>query len=223
MPRIARVVVPDYPHHITQRGNRQQQTFFYEKDYQFYIDLMSEWCSNLGVDVWAYCLMPNHSHLIVVPKSEDSLKHAIGEAHRRYTLYINSREGWKGHLWQGRFCSYILDENHLLAVTRYVEMNPVKAGIVKMPEDWAWSSASAHISRTDDKLVKVAPLLKLVTDEWKEFLSLPISERIASEIQSHEKTGRPLGSDSFVTKLETVVGRVLKPEKAGRKLKKHNK
>ena len=118
MARLARVVAPGLPHHVTQRGNRRQETFFCEADYEDYIRLMSEWCSRWDVDVWAYCLMPNHVHMIVVPQSEEGLRRAIGEAHRRYTRRINFREGWRGHLWQGRLASYPLDERYLLAATR---------------------------------------------------------------------------------------------------------
>ena len=110
MPRIARVVAPGFPHHVTQRGNRRQRTFFCDRDYQTYVELMAQWCSRCGVEVWAYCLMPNHVHLIVVPESEDGLRRAIGEAHRRYTRHVNFRKRWRGHLWQGRFASYVLDE-----------------------------------------------------------------------------------------------------------------
>jgi putative transposase len=108
MSRLARIVVPDYPHHIIQRGNRRQQTFFCDEDYEAYISLMAEWCGHLGVEIWFYCLMPNHVHLIAAPKSEDGLRRAIGEAHRRYTRRINYREDWRGHLWQGRFSSYVM-------------------------------------------------------------------------------------------------------------------
>ena len=99
MARIARIVVPGYPHHITQRGNRRQQTFFNDEDYQAYIELMSHWCREHAVVIWGYCLMPNHVHLIAVPADEDGLRHAIGEAHRRYTRRVNFRQGWRGHLW----------------------------------------------------------------------------------------------------------------------------
>ena len=91
MARIARVVAPGFPHHITQRGNRRQKTFFNDTEYQAYIDLMSEWCCRFNVEVWAYCLMPNHIHLIA--KSEDGVRSAIGEAHRRYTQRINFHKG----------------------------------------------------------------------------------------------------------------------------------
>jgi putative transposase len=153
MARIARVVAPGMPHHVTQRGNRRQQTFFNDDDYRSYQALMSEWCDAHNVEIWAYCLMPNHIHLIAVPKAKDSLKLAIGEAHRRYTRRINFREGWRGHLWQGRFSSFIMDEGYLLACTRYIELNPVRAGLAKKPEDWPWSSALPHILGENDTLV----------------------------------------------------------------------
>jgi putative transposase len=110
MPRIARVVAPGFPHHVTQRGNRRQQTFFCDDDYRAYIDLMAEWCRRCGIEVWAYCLMPNHLHLIAVPSSADGLRLGIGEAHRRCRRRVNFRERWRGHLWQGRFASFVLDD-----------------------------------------------------------------------------------------------------------------
>lgn len=114
MPRIARVVAAGLPHHVTQRGNRRQQTFFSDEDYEAYLELMVHWCSCCGIEVWGYCLMPNHVHMIVVPDSADGLRRGIGEAHRRYTRRVNFRERWRGHLWQGRFASYVLDEHYLL-------------------------------------------------------------------------------------------------------------
>ncbi len=131
MARIARAVAPGIPHHVTQRGNRRQQTFFSDEDYQLYLELMSEWCMKYAVETWAYCLMPNHIHLIVVPETKEGLNLAIGEAHRRYTRHINFRERWRGHLWQGRFSSFIMDERYLSACTRYVELNPVRSGLAK--------------------------------------------------------------------------------------------
>ena len=133
MARIARVVAPGYPHHITQRGNRRQETFFCDDDYRAYIELMSEWLAKHKVEVWAWCLMPNHIHLIAVPQIQEGLARAIGEAHRRYTRRIDFRENWRGHLWQKRFASFPMDETHLLAAVRYVEMNPVTANMVEQP------------------------------------------------------------------------------------------
>src|SRR6056297_3541986 len=123
MARIARVVAPGVPHHIIQRGNRRLDTFFSERDYKEYLYLMADWCNRCKVEIWAYCLMPNHVHLIGMSQTEEGLRKGIGEAHRRYTLYINSENDWKGHLWQGRFASYPMDESHLIAATRYILMN----------------------------------------------------------------------------------------------------
>jgi putative transposase len=155
MARLARVVAPGFPHHITQRGNRRQQMFFCDEDYQAYLDLMGEWCGAHGVQIWAYCLMPNHVHLIAVPRSADGLRRALGEVHRRYTRMVNFREGWRGHLWQGRFASYVLEERYLLTAARYVELNPVRAVLVEAPTKYPWSSAAAHARGRDDGVVKI--------------------------------------------------------------------
>jgi len=215
MARIARVVAEHYPHHITQRGNRRQDTFFCDDDYRYYLQLMAAWCSKYRVKIWAYCLMPNHVHLIAVPESEDGLRRAIGEAHRRYTRQINFREKWKGHLWQGRFSSFLMDEKHLLTATRYVELNPVKAGMVSTPEEYRWSSAKAHMEGRDDTLVTVKPLLGMV-EGWRQFLSGDVSGDEYELLRKHERTGRPLGSKSFIKRLETKLSRILSPQKGGR-------
>jgi len=180
---------------------------------------MSEWCGLLNVEIWAYCLMPNHIHLIAVPATEDALRRAVGEAHRRYTRLINFREGWRGHLWQGRFSSFPMDESYLLAAARYIELNPVRAGLCAEAGEYAWSSAAAHLRASDDELAKVEPLLALV-DDWKGLLAWGIEEKQAEEIRSHEKTGRPLGSTSFIGKLEKQLDRVLHKMKPGPKRKK---
>jgi len=217
MARIARVVVPGTPHHVTQRGNRRQDTFFRDEDYEAYIDLMSEWCGKCDVEIWAYCLMPNHIHMIAVPESEQGLSRAIGEAHRRYTRMINLRKRWTGYLWQGRFASFPMDEHYLLAAVRYVEMNPVRARMVNRPEEWRWSSASTHLSGIDDRLVKVQPMLERVSD-WRELLASG-DERLYEEVRMHERTGRPLGHEGFVRRVSQLLGRDLEIKRAGRKKK----
>jgi REP-associated tyrosine transposase len=217
MARIARVVAPGLPHHVTQRGNRRLQTFFGDDDYQAYLELMSEWCAKYKVQVWAYCLMPNHVHLVAVPETKAGLNLAIGEAHRRYTRRVNIREGWRGHLWQGRFSSFILDQNHLLACTRYVELNPVRAGMVKNPQAWRWSSADAHVQRKDDILVRTKPLLAMIKSPWKKFLSVGIQESEVDLFRKHGRTGRPIGDDAFIDRLERLLDRPLKPKKPGPK------
>ena len=175
MARIARAVAPGFPHHVTQRGNRRQQAFFNDEDYQSYLALMSEWCMRFRVETWAYCLMPNHVHLIVVPETKDGLNLAIGEAHRRYTRRINFRE------------------------------------------DWRWSSAAAHITGKDDILVKTEPLLELANKPWKQFLAVDVEEPEIELFRKHERTGRPLGEDAFIEKLEHLLDRTLKPQKPGPK------
>jgi len=220
MARIARAVAPGIPHHITQRGNRRQQTFFNDEDYQSYLELMSEWCMKLNVRIWAYCLMPNHVHLIAVPETKEGLNLAIGEAHRRYTRRINFREGWRGHLWQGRFSSFIMDNRYLLACTRYVEWNPVRAGFVGKAENWPWSSAGPHMKSQNDILVDTKPLLEMINKPWEKFLSLDAHESEVTLFRKHERTGRPLGEDPFIEKMELLLGRTLKPQKPGPKKKK---
>ena len=215
MARIARVVAVGYPHHITQRGNRRQKIFFCEEDYLAYIDLMAEWCHKCQVDILAWCLMPNHVHLIAVPHKTEGLARAIGEAHRRYTRRVNFREKWRGHLWQERFSSFPMDENHLLAAARYIEMNPVASGLVARPEEYRWSSARAHLAGEADDLVNVAPLLELVPD-WQNFLALSSTEEL-DQFHRHERTGRPLGANGFIDELEQTLGRVLRRQKPGPK------
>src|SRR5688572_22130025 len=140
MPRLARLVVPGVPHHVTQRGSRRQIVFFSFDDYRSYLRLLGGHCLEAGTAIWAWCLMPNHVHLILVPAGTDGLRAAMAATHRRYTLGINRREDWHGHLWQERFASFPMDEAYLLACARYVELNPVRAGLVARPEQWLWSS-----------------------------------------------------------------------------------
>ena len=178
---------------------------------------MAQWCQRYNVEIWAWCLMPNHVHLIAVPHSKEDLGRAVGEAHRRYTRRINFRKNWRGHLWQERFASFPIDERYLLATARYIEMNPVAANLVQRPENYPWSSAQAHLKREDDQLVKVAPLLQLIPD-WSGFLALSSGEEI-DMIHRHERTGRPLGKNGFVENLEKLLGRRLRPQKPGPKKK----
>jgi REP element-mobilizing transposase RayT len=130
MARIARVVVPGVPHHVTQRGNRREITFFGDADYRLYRDLLGAAAAKARAEIWAYCLMPNHVHVIVTPKGEDGLRRTFGDLHRRYTAHVNARNQWTGHLWQARFSSVAMDEDHLIAAIRDVSLNPVRARLV---------------------------------------------------------------------------------------------
>ena len=216
MARLARIVIPNYPHHITQRGNRRQKTFFSADDYQIYIELLAEAKHDAGVSIWAYCLMPNHVHLIAVPDQEDGLARLFRHSHRRYTRHINFREGWRGHLWQERFHSFVMDQNHLLAAVRYVELNPVRARLCNNPQDWPWSSAGAHLNNKDDSLVTVAPMLQRVSN-WNDYLEVNESAASLNRLRQYSRTGRPAGNNSFIDQLELLSGRELHRKKPGPK------
>lgn len=217
MARLARIVVPGLPYHITQRGNRRERTFFEDADYKRYRTMLGDAARRAGSQVLAYCLMPNHVHLIVIPASEDGLRRTFADAHRRYTGMINARHQWTGHLWQGRFGAVAMDEAHLLAAVRYVALNPVRAGLVKRAEEWPWASTRAHLERRDDALVTVAPVL----DRYGDVATLleldgEESENVAwSALRKAETTGRPVGSAEWLAELERRTGRQLMPRDAG--------
>jgi putative transposase len=200
-----RMVVASLPHHVTQRGNRREAIFFEDGDHDIYRDLLAEQTRKAGVEVWAYCLMPNHVHLILTPTRADGLGLAVGEAHRRYTNFINARGRWTGHLFQSRFASVAMDETHLMAAVRYVNLNPVRARLVSRAEDWPWSSARAHLAGVDDNLVTVRPVL----DRTSCFADLLLQDRAEdfAALRRSEGSGRPLGTAEFVTGLERLLGR----------------
>jgi len=141
VPRRARSVFPGIAHHVTQRGNNRQQVFLSTSDYELYLKVLARHCRSCGVAIAAYCLMPNHVHLIAMPEAEDSLSKALGQTHAEYALAFNRSEGRSGHLWQNRFFSCPLDRDHLAQAQLYVELNPVRAGLVDEAWQWGWSSA----------------------------------------------------------------------------------
>ncbi len=208
MARLARVVAPGYPHHVTQRGCRRMRTFYRRSDYACYLNMLAERRLEVEVDVWAYCLMPNHVHLAVVPQSTDGLAALFQSVHRRHAWRVNRREGWKGHLWQERFYSVPMDEAHLIAAVRYIELNPVRAGLCDSPGEWPWSSVHAHRTGADDAVVSVLPMLQRVSD-WDAYLAEGNSEEDIKAIREHTGTGRPLGGKAFVDRLEALTGRRL--------------
>lgn len=216
MARLARIVVPNVPHHVTQRGNRREPIFFESGDQDVYIDLLARHCAKNGVAVWAYCLMPNHVHLVLTPQTTDGFARAIGDAHRRYTTFINARGGWHGHLFQSRFASVALDEAHLIAAVRYVSLNPVRARLVARAEEWPWASTRAHLAGSDDALVSVAPVLSRVRD-FPGLLDCAASETEFAGLRAAEGTGRPLGNEQFIEGLERLLRRRIARRAPGRK------
>jgi putative transposase len=217
MTRLPRLVIPGLPHHVTQRGNGRQRIFFEEGDYALYLDLFAQAAERAHCEVWAYCLMPNHVHAIVVPGDADGLRRTFGELHRRYTGYVNARARRTGHLWQGRFGSVAMDEAHLANAFRYVSFNPVRARLVARCADWRWSSVAAHLAGEDDHVVKVKPALEQVGD-FAAFLAEPFDEAAAyAPLRRAETVGRPVGSPEWLKGLEALTGRSLAPRKRGRK------
>jgi len=168
---------------------------------------MAQFCRAEQIEICAYCLLTNHVHLIAVPQSADGLRQAIGEAYRRYTRRVNFREGWRGHLWQRRFASFALDESNVLTAARYVELDPVRAGLVNAPSRYRWSSAAAQLRGRDDALVRVAPLLE-VAPNWRRLLISVIREEELKVLRGHEHTGRQLGDEAFLAALEQNLGRI---------------
>ena len=164
MARLARVVIAGVPHHVTQRGNGRQQTFFETGDYALYLDLLAAAAARAHAEIWSYCLMPNHVHIVLTPSDDGGLSRTFGDLHRRYTGYVNARRRTTGHLWQGRFGSVAMDDAHLVSALRYVALNPVRARLTERAQDWPWSSTRALIAGVDDHVVRVEPALARVGD-----------------------------------------------------------
>ena len=226
MPRVARIVIPDCPHHVTQRGNNRQDVFFVDDDRVSYLGLLKEEAQRHSVRVDGFCLMTNHVHLIATPKSTESLAKALGRTHFRYAQYVNRLHKRSGHLWQNRFYSCALDEDHYWTAMAYVEQNPVRARLVRCPWRYRWSSAACHCGQGKDRsgLLDLASWSDWVAEaDWKETLREMLDERMLSTVRLNTHRGRPLGSDSFLSKIESLVGRRLRPLPVGRPRKKNTK
>ena len=225
MARLARIVIPDTPHHVTQRGNGRARTFFSARDYELYLDLLATHCRAADVGVWAWVLMPNHVHLILTPRDEDGIRRALSKVHRAYAGHVHARQKRTGHFWQGRFGCVAMDEEHLGAALRYVALNPVRARRVKRAEDWRWSSVHAQPGLVrDDGVTDTGP----VRARWPDFAALiepgggETEEGAAmfNALRRAETIGRPVGGAAFMDRLERLTGRTLKPAKRGPKPKK---
>jgi len=210
MARVARTVIPGLPHHVTQRGNRRAPVFFSDDDYRVYASLVGRAARACGTEIWAFCLMPNHVHFVLVPSIEDGLRRTFAEAHRQYTGRINARFGWTGHLWQGRFFSNAMDERHLRAALRYVAMNPVRAGLVENAEDWPWASTRTLIAQRRGGFVEIEPVLRR-TGDFRQFLGQQEDILATAALRDGASAGRPLGSADWVRSLAAAGGRALEP------------
>ena len=214
MARLARIVIPGLPHHVTQRGNRREAIFFEDGDHEIYLDLLAEQTSKAGVAVWAYCLMPNHVHLILKPGAP--MTWAAPSAKPTGVTPISSTPADAGpatcfRAALLRWCW----TTHLIRAVRYVSLNPVRARLVARAEEWKWSSVRAHLAGVDDALVTVRPVLDRIP-HFKALLEADAEEDF-SELRRAETTGRPLGAPEFVTGLEKILGRKIARRAPGRK------
>jgi putative transposase len=219
MPRLARVVCAGVPHHVTQRGNRREQVFFADSDCEIYLDWLLAYTTKHTVDVLAYCLMPNHVHLVVVPATDQGLRLVLKPLHMQYAQRINRRRGWRGHVWQGRYFSSVLDEPYLWAAIRYVERNPVRAGIVDRAEDYPWSSAAARCRSSYDPLLATSsPWQRMIegVGDWSAWLAEGDEADRLDKLRRHADKGLPCGSVSFIESLEKSTGRALRCRPRGR-------
>ncbi len=211
MPHTASTVIPKLPCHITQRGSHRYNVFQDDEDRLKYLSWIDEYSKKYHLSLFAYCLMDNHVHFIATPQNEDSLAGAISITHIRYSQYINKKRKASGSLWQGRFYSCILNKSHLMAAIRYVEKNPVRAGIVKKAWKWKWSSAAAHIGKANPMihLEDITNLVDVSTKSWKQYLNSNENEEDINDIRNHTLLGFPLGTTSSDAKPDKKVGRLI--------------
>jgi len=212
-------VIPQIPHHITQRGNRGQDLFFNDRDRSEYLQWLKEYCDKHNVDILAYCLMKNHMHIVAVPTSEDGLHRVLRPLHTRYAQKINREHGWKGHLWQGRYFPSPLDDVYMWNVIRYVELNPLRARIVRRAENYKWSSAAGHCELGEDKILTKDKRWTGLFDEikdWSNWLAEGDETEKIRLVRRNIEKGLPCGSDKFIRKLERTAGRILRYRPMGR-------
>ena len=217
MPRRMRVVVPDLPHHVTHRGNRRKETFREPEDYEVYLRLLRKYALRYGLRIWAYTLMPNHTHLVVVPSKQESLSDAIQCVDSTYAMLFNALYETSGHLWEGRFFSCVLDEMHLWNAIRYVERNPLRGGLISRAEDYRWSSAAAHCGQRSDPILSNDLPLTQCVENWTAWLAMTNTEDHDRKLRERTESGYPCGSDEFVIGLEQQLGRRIRRLSGGRK------
>ena len=219
MPRIARVVCSDTPYHVTQRGNYRQDIFEEEADREKYMEFFIFYKEKYKLKLYAWCLMSNHVHFVVEPSTEDGLAKVFNNTNMRYSQYFNRKRGLAGHLFQGRFFSCVLDSDHLYEAMRYVELNPLRAGVSSRPDAYKWSSARKHLTGKGDIVLNdVSKHLEI--DNWRAYLKEKMDEEIVKRIRANTKTGRPAGDDKFVQKIEKKTGMNFNFKKVGRPKKK---
>ncbi|MFH1478555.1 MAG: transposase [Candidatus Omnitrophota bacterium] len=219
MPRQVRIVIPNTPHHITQRGNYQQDIFDHEKHYKQYCKWIDDYAEHHDLEILAYCLMKNHVHFIVIPKEEHCLAKVFKIVHAMHAQYMNKQRKTKGHLWQGRFYSCVLDDAHLYRAIRYVENNPVRADLVKDAWEYKWSSASDHTGDRKKGLIRLGVYNTITPKDWHDYLKESDTD-MTNEIKSKTNRGLVVGTNEFITYLEKRLNRSLQYLRQGRPTKR---
>lgn len=203
MPRIARAVAPGFPHHVVQRGNNRGDVFFNDEDRAVYLFLAKKYSEKWNTPIICYCLMTNHIHLLAKPSSEESLQKMMQGLTLCYTQHMNRKYQHTGRLWESRYHSCIVDQDsYLWAVARYIEQNPVRATIVESPWDYPYSSARDHFGLVQDAVLGEDLFPEIQRNDYIAFTksSLPVEQ--IEEIRQSTRTGRPLGTERFVTEIE---------------------
>ena len=208
MARRGRIVIPGVAHHITQRGNNGEKVFFDDGDRRRYLTVMKAACQTSGFRLIGYCLMTNHVHLIGVPATEASLAAAMKRTQGEHALYINEKKSRRGHLWHGRFYSCPMDLNHTQTALGYIELNPVRAGMLRIPWNYPWSSAAAHCGVRDDSLLNLSRWFEhYAANEWQAALLSEMENKgFVDTIRRHTKSGAPLGKPDYFRQMKSRAG-----------------
>jgi putative transposase len=192
------------------------EVFLDDEDRKTYLRFLAKYGGKHGVEILAYCLMSNHIHMVAVPSEIGSLSRTLADTHMRYAQHFNWKYSQTGHLWQGRFFSCVMDDQHTLATARYVERNPVRAGLVGRAWDYKWSSAAAHTGASDDTLLSSRWPSKRELMQWSELLTEAEDGIKLEGIRLNTRTGRPLGTEGFLDNIEGLLGKMVRPRKSGR-------
>lgn len=224
MPRKPRMYLPGVPCHVMQRGNNQQACFFTEQGYHFYLECLTDACHRYGVSVAAYVLMTNHVHLLMTPEEKDGISRVMQSLGRRYVQYVNKAYRRSGTLWEGRHKASLIDaEDYLLRCYRYIEFNPVAAGMVKHPADYPWSSYRHNAQgESSDLIAPHAIYLQLGGDSserrrnYRELCSAALPKEDIHAIRTAAHFSMPLGNDRFKRQIECALGRSTGHAKRGR-------
>lgn len=215
MGRMNRVVVPGIPHHITQRGVRREQVFFRHDDYTLFANLLRHFLKKTELRILAWCLMPNHYHLLAIPPHPKSFADFFAPLHRTYSFIINQREGWSGHLWQERYTSFPVDNDHAMAAARYIELNPLRAKLIHSPDEYQWSSTRAHLTGQEDGITDLVSSVNLQHD-WKSLLEGGLTDAEIAQFRDHENKNLPLGNPQFLEEIRKSFSIPTEPRKRGR-------